>query len=163
MRGVRMSDEGQRPWEQEPTPSYPRQQLLPQEIKPGRNRRPLAIGLVVVLALVVGGGVAYLLLRDDGEASRQAYCSSLRDLTHGGDIMAAVEGANAKTLDHLDEVQQLAPGAVADDWSTLMGIAYDARGGSPDMAQALTAFNALKVIATDAKQNCELDLGLPLI
>ncbi len=158
-----MSEENPRPWERQPEPSYPRQQLLPQEIRPGRSRRSLVIGLVLVLALVVGGGVAYLVMRDDGEGSRQAYCSALRDLTQGGDLMAAVEGANAKTLGQLDKVQQVAPGAVADDWSTLMSIAYEAQGGSPDMAQALTAFNSLRVIATDAKQNCELDLGLPLI
>ncbi len=158
-----MSDENPRPWEQEPEPSYPRQQLLPQEVKPGRSRRPLAIGLAVALVLVAGGGIAYYLMRDDGEDTRPAYCSALRDLTHGGDLMAAVEGADSKTLTQLDTVERLAPGAVSGDWSTLMSIARDAQGGSPDMAQALTAFNALKVIATDAKQNCELDLGLPLI
>jgi len=158
-----MSEENPRPWEQEPEPSYPRQQLLPHEVKPGRSRRPLAIGRVLALVLVVGGGVAYFLTRDDGEATRQAYCRALRDLTRGGDLMAAVEGADSTTLDQLNTVERLAPGAVSDDWSTLMSIADAAKGGSPDMAQALTAFNALKVIATDAKQNCGLDLGLPLI
>ena len=159
----------ERPFEQtpwgapEPPPrQYPRQQLLPQEIKPGRNRTPLYIGLGLAMVLVIGGAVAYLTLRSNGEETRAAYCAALRKLTHNGDLTGAVDGANTSTLDQIKEVRRLAPNAVSDDWSKLWDIAEQAQSGSPDYSQALTAYNALKVIAQDASDKCSLDLNMPL-
>jgi hypothetical protein len=165
-----------RPWEQ-PTgswpgwqdggssqPQYPRQNLLPQEIKPGRNRKPLYIAIAVVIALVIAGGAAYLVLRDDGEGTREAYCAALRDLSDNGDLMSAVEGADARTADKLKAAIDLAPDVVADDWKKLESAVGDAQSGSsPDMSQALTLFASLRAIAQDAKDNCDLELGIPMI
>ena len=105
-----------RPWEQPsgawpgwqdsgqtPPPQYPRQNLLPQEVKPGRNRKPLFIAIAVVIALVIAGGIAFLVLRDDGEDTREAYCAALRDLTGDGDVMSALSDADAGTADKLQD------------------------------------------------------------
>lgn len=45
---------------------YPKQALSDQEVKPGRNRKLIYLGLLVALVLVVGGLIAWQLLRDDG-------------------------------------------------------------------------------------------------
>ena len=121
-----------RPWEQPsgawpgwqdsgqtPPPQYPRQNLLPQEVKPGRNRKPLFITIAVVIALVIAGGIAFLVLRDDGEDTREAYCAALRDLKGDGDLMGGLSGADAATADKLKTAMDLAPNAVADDWKKL--------------------------------------------
>lgn len=142
---------------------YPRQNLLPQEVKPGRSRAPLFIGIAVVLALVIAGGIAYLVLRDDGEDTRAAYCAALRDLTKNGDLVAAVEGANQSTVDDLKAVMDLAPNAVAGAWEKLQQGIESAQSGSPDMSQALSIFGALKSISQDAKNNCDLDLNIPML
>ncbi len=162
---------GPRPWEAGGTPTsplgsgpqYPRQNLLPQEVKPGRNRAPIFIGIGVVLALVVAGAIAYLVLRDDGEGTRAAYCSALRELTNNGDVISAVEGADPRSVDDFKAVVDLAPNAVADDWAKIDKGIRDAQSGSPDMSQALAIFGALRVIAKDAKDNCDLDLGIPML
>ena len=99
-----------RPWEQGGAwesdqaggPQYPRQHLLPQEIKPGRNRKPIFIAIGAALALVVAGGIAYLAFRDDGEGTRAAYCAALKDLTHNGDLASA---ANQPGRDRADRSQ----------------------------------------------------------
>lgn len=162
-------DQGQpRPWEQggewESQPGgqpYPRQHLLPQEIKPGRNRKPMFITIGVVLALVIAGGIAYLALRDNGESNREAYCAALRDLTHNGDLTSAIDSADQSTVDKIQTVMDLAPDSVADSWRTLDRGIKNAQSGSPDMEQALSLFSALKTIAGDAQDNCNLDLNIP--
>jgi hypothetical protein len=165
-----------RPWEQ-PTgtwpgwqdtgtgdaPQYPRQNLLPQEVKPGRNRKPLFIAIAVVIALVIAGGVAYLVLRDDGEDTRAAYCAALRDLTNNGDLTGAFNGADATTADKLKTAMDLAPNAVADDWKKLDDAISSSQSGSPDMSQALTLYASLRAIANDAQTKCHLDLGIPML
>jgi hypothetical protein len=157
-----------RPWEQGGAwenqsggPSYPRQHLLPQEIKPGRNRTPLFIAIGVVLVLVIVGSIGYLALRDNGEDNRDAYCSALRDLTDNGDITSAINDADKATADDIKAVMDLAPDSVAGDWKTIDKGITSIQSGSPDMGQALELFNALKGIASDAQKNCNLDLDIP--
>lgn len=158
-----MSQLGPPPWEPGQQPQYPRQQLSHQEVKPGRSRTPVFIGIAVVLALVIAGSVAFLLLRDDGEDTRAAYCAALRDLTDNGDLTGAVEGAGSATLDDFTAVVDLAPNAVSDDWAKLQTGIERAQSGSPDYSQALSIFTSLKVISVDAKDNCDLDLGIPMM
>lgn len=160
-----------RPWEQggawqnqpDPAPHYPRQNLLPQEIKAGRNRKPAFIAVGAVLALLIAGGIGYLVFRDDGEDTRQAYCAALRDVTNNGDLVGAVNSADPTLLEDLKTLMNLAPNAVADDWKKVDQVVSDAQSGSPDLQQALTAYSALKSIATDAKNNCGLDLNIPML
>ncbi|HEY7045300.1 MAG TPA: hypothetical protein VH419_16640 [Nocardioidaceae bacterium] len=154
---------GQPPWQQGgpggPPRQYPRQHLLPQEVKPHRNRAPLFVGLGVVLVLIVAGVVTYLVLRDSGEDTRQAYCTELRRLTHDGDLAGALQSADASAEQEIKKVAGLAPDAVADDWDALVPfVEKAAQSGTPDWGGALMAFNALKVIAQDAKDNCGIDM-----
>lgn len=160
-----MSGQGPPPWDPDAQPPvhYPRQQLLPQEVKPGRNRKPLFIGIAAALVLVIGAAVAYVVLRDDGEDTRAAYCAALRELTQNGDLESAVSGADASTLKDVQTVRDLAPNAVADDWDTLSDVATQAQSGTPDYSQFLNAFNALRVISKDAENNCDLSLDIPMM
>ena len=113
---------------------------------------------------MVAGGAAYLVLRDDGEDTREAYCAALRDLSNNGDLMSAVDGADAGTADKLKAAIDLAPDAVADDWKKLEKAVEDSQSGSsPDMSQALSLFASLRAIAQDSKDNCDLDLGIPML
>jgi hypothetical protein len=160
-----------RPWEQGGAwdndqgtgPQYPRQHLLPQEIKPGRNRRPVFIAIGAALALVIAGGIAYLVFRDDGEGTRAAYCAALKDLTNNGDLASVARQPSATLLDDLKTVEDLAPKTVADDWKSLDQGIRQAQSGTPDISQALTLYNALRAISLDAKNNCNLDLGIPVL
>ena len=165
-----------RPWEQPsgawpgwqdrgqaPPPQYPRQNLLPQEVKPGRNRKPLFITIAVVIALVIAGGIAFLVLRDDGEDTREAYCAALRDLKGDGDLMGGLSSADAATADKLKTAMDLAPNAVADDWKKLNDAISSSQSGSPDMSEALSLFSSLRAIADDAQSKCDLDLGIPML
>jgi hypothetical protein len=148
------------PW-QPGSPAYPRQRLLPQEIRRRRSRKPVYLGIGLVLVLLLGGAAAYATLRSDGEATRQAYCAALGDLK--GDLVRAVDGTDASTLASLKAVVDLAPSAVAGAWATLQGVIAKARSGSPDFTQAMAAFGALRTISRDAQQNCGLDLQIPMM
>lgn len=119
----------------------------------------------MVLALIVAGGIAYLVLRDDGEDTRAAYCAGLRDLTHNGDLQGAMDGTDQSTMEDLKAVIDLAPNAVSDDWAELEdGIELARSGsGSPDFQRALEMYAALKNIAGDARNNCDLDLDIPML
>ena len=143
-------------------PQYPRQNLLPQQVQPPPSRRPLIIGIAVACAVVLVGVVAFLLVRDDGEDTRAAYCAALRDLTRDGDLVGAASTADASTLNELREVRDLAPPAVADDWKRLESAASSAQSGSPDLGKVIEALGAVKVIARDAEDNCDLKLDIPL-
>ena len=157
-----------RPWEQggewENQPGgqpYPRQHLLPQEIKPGRNRTPMFVAIGVVLALVIAGGIAFLVLRDNGEGTREAYCAALRDLTKNGDLSSAVEQADQSTVDEVRAVMDLAPDAVAGAWKSLDEGVKQLQSGTPDLQQAMALYSALRKIASDARQHCDLQLDVP--
>lgn len=142
-------------------PEYPKQELLPQDVAQGPNRKPLfiALAVVVVLALVAGG--AYLLLRDDGEGSRTAYCDELRTLTKDGDLGAAAEGAGPELSGQLQELVDDAPDKVADDWQTLRKFAESSSGGTPDVASLGNLVEALQAISKDARNNCDPPIDLP--
>jgi hypothetical protein len=143
---------------------YPRQELLPQEVRPGRNRTPVFIAIGVAVALIVAGVGAYFVFRDNGEDTRTAYCAALRNVTKNGDLEAAATGANASTLEDLKAVVDLAPNAVADDWQKLTTFAEDAqKSGGPDFGQAMTAYGALREIASDADSKCSLSLDIPIM
>ncbi len=139
-------------------PQYPRQQLLPQEVQPGRSRLPLFIGLVVMLALVGGGVAAWLLLRDEGEDTRADYCAALKELTNDGDLMGVVASADESTLVQLEEVAELAPGAIDTDWQRLRDLAET---GDFTASTAFAAYAALQSIVQDAENECGMDIPLP--
>lgn len=149
-----------------PTPvaggGYPRQQLLPQDVRRGVNRSRIYLVVAVVLALVVAGGVAFFLLRDKGEDTRAEYCAELRDLTDNGDLSSALSGADQSTLDRFLKIADIAPAAVADDWTRVTSVLQGALDSkTPGLGEALDAFNALRVIAKDAENNCDLTLDIP--
>ena len=166
-----------RPWEQPsgawpgwqdsgqaPHPQYPRQNLLPQEVKPGRNRKPLFITIAVVIALVIAGGIAFLVLRDDGEDTREAYCAALRDLTGDGDLMGGLSGADAATADKLKTAMDLAPERRRRRLEEARRRDLVRRSPArPDMSEALSLFSSLRAIADDAQSKCDLDLGIPML
>lgn len=140
----------------------PRQELTTQEVKPGRNRLPLLIGLVVALVLVVGAATAWYLLRDDGESQRADYCAALKTLTKNGNLDEALASADATTADRLGEVADLAPSTVAGNWSTLMKLVDQGAQTQPDMATALAALGAVRSIVDDANAKCGMSLQLPI-
>jgi hypothetical protein len=144
-----------------PPKSYPQQTLLPQQVQQSRSRRPLVIGLVLVLLLAAGGIVAWQALRDNGESTRAAYCTALRKLTANGDITTALAGADAGTLDQLTRARELAPDVVKDDWASLQSLARSTQTGQVDYASAIRALTSLKAISDDAKSKCALTLDVP--
>ncbi len=159
---------GQPPYSQGPDapqgrPVYPQQELLPQEVKPGRSRLPLVIGLVVVFALIAGGVVTWLLLRNTGEDTRAQYCSALRTLTNNGDVTSAIGSADASTAEVLQQVLDTAPTAVKPDWQTLrdLGNTASTSPDNVDISSALKAYSAYQSIARDARDNCNLTINLP--
>ncbi|MGI8994569.1 MAG: hypothetical protein ACR2FP_09715 [Nocardioidaceae bacterium] len=156
------SGQGQPGWSgQGQGPAYPQQHLLPQEVHRGVNRKPLYLVIAAIVAMVVVAGVAFVLLRDDGEDNRAAYCAELRDITNDGDLGSALSGADASMLDRIRKLPATAPTVVADDWTKVIDAMDSAiNSQSPDPSQLLTAFGALRAISTDAKQNCGLDLQL---
>lgn len=144
-----------------PGSPYPHQHLLPQEVQRGVNRRPLYLVIAAVLALVLVGGVLFVVLRNDGEDNRAQYCAELRDLTNNGDLGSALSGADASTLDRVRKLQDTAPTVVADDWKTIVDtMDTTIKSQSPNPSELLTALGALRAIASDAKQNCGLDIPL---
>jgi hypothetical protein len=148
------------PGEQAPS-AYPQQTLLPHEVKPGKSRKPLVIALVLALVLVVGGVVAWQLLKDNGESTRAAYCSALKSLTNNGDLTTALSGAGASTFGQVNKVVSLAPDAVKSDWTSLQSLATSAQSGNLGYSSALQALSALNAIATDAQSNCSITLNVP--
>ncbi len=142
-------------------PNYPQQTLLPQEVKPGKSRKPLVIALVLALVLVVGGVVAWRLLRDNGESTRAAYCSALKSLTNNGDLTSALSGAGASTFGQVNKVVSLAPDAVKSDWTALQSLATSAQSGNGGYSSALQALSSLQAIANDAQSNCGITMNIP--
>lgn len=141
---------------------YPQQTLSPQQVKPGRNRKPVYIGLLVAAVLIIGGVLAWQLLKDDGEDTRAAYCAALKDVTHDGDLMSAFSAADATSLAKLEDLQQLAPAAVRDDWDTVQSVFESARSsGDVDYGAAVKALTALKAIADDAESECGITMDVP--
>lgn len=136
-----------------------------QEVKPGRNRKPIYLGLLVAVVLIIGGVVAWQLLKDDGEDTRAAYCSALRDLTNNGDLMSALSTADASSLGQLEQVQQLAPNAVREDWDTLQSLVNSAQNepDNIDFSAAVKAMTALRGISSDAESECGITMDVPVL
>lgn len=151
-QGEHLSHSGQAP----PPSGYPQQDLLPQDVKPGRSRKPLVIGLVVALALVAGGITAWLLLRDDGESTREAYCTAVTELAPNDDLIGAISNADTATLDRAKELPGLAPTSVADDWKTIEEMLTSASQSSSQLSptMVLQAYGALQSIIDDSNKNC---------
>lgn len=143
-------------------PVYPQQTLSQQEVKPGRNRKPLYLCLLAAVVLVIGGLVAWQLLKDDGEDTRAAYCAELKDVTHNGDLMSAFSAADGSELNQLDRLHQLAPDAVRDDWDTLQRLFESAQSfGNVDYGAAVKALTAMKAITDDAESECGITMDVP--
>jgi hypothetical protein len=155
-----MADSG----EHEPAPVYPKQDLLPQQVASGSNRKPLIIGIAVVLVLALGGVGAYVLMRDNEDADRAAYCDQLRELTKGGDLSAAMQAFGPELTDELQRLIDAAPDTVADDWQKLHTLFASTNGGEDvDMSRALEAYEAVQTIARDANDECDLPIEIPTV
>ncbi len=142
--------------------AYPQQELTTQEVKPGRSRLPLLIGLGVVLLLVAGGATAWYLLRDDGESRRGDYCAALEQITKDGNLEQALAAAGSDTAAQVSEVADLAPSSVAGDWDTLQKLVDQGAQSQPDVTTALAALGAVRHIVDDANSGCGMSLQLPL-
>lgn len=143
---------------------YPKQELLPQEVRPdlGHRRRRrwlVAAGLVAVVGIVAA--VVLVLTRDD-DSGRAAYCDGLAEVTVDGDLAAALEQADASTLATVEQLAAGAPDAVEDDWDRILDLieALNA-GGDPTISDAVGVFGAYQAIAQDADEHCDLELETP--
>ncbi len=144
----------------EPTP-YPRQELLPQRVAPGRSRLPLAIGAVAIVLALVGGLLAWWLLRDDGEQNRAAYCDAVATITHGGNLQAAASGGPAANRAALARARDLAPSAVRSQWDDLVAIIQGPSNGQLGVATGLRLISDVRSIVADANANCGMHITLP--
>jgi hypothetical protein len=137
---------------------YAQQPLLPQEVHQSRSRTGLyiAIAAAVVLVLVA---VAVLLVVSRGGDDREAYCNKLRDVTHNGDLGAAFQ--EGQTSD-LQDLADLAPSSVSDDWNTLITLINKASdSGEPGMTDIVAALSSVRAIASDAQSECDITIDLP--
>jgi hypothetical protein len=141
-------------------PSYPRQDLLPQQVQPGRSRVPLVVGAVAVVVLVAGVLVALRLAHHSGEQSRAAYCAALRSATHDGDLSQALGAAFSGTLGDLGRVRDLAPSAVRRPWDELLA-AVQQGSSKPSLGEVAQLFIDVRTIAADAESNCGLTIQIP--
>jgi hypothetical protein len=149
---------------QPPQTGYPQQELLPQDVQPGRSRASLVVGLIVVLALIGGGIAAWLLLRDNGESTRAAYCAAIKKAAPGSDLTSAVAGGQGSITEQAKHLADLAPGAVSNDWKTLESFVASAEKSQDnlDVTSALSAIGALKDIIQDSNDNCGTTFKSPL-
>lgn len=149
---------------QPPLSGYPQQELLPQDVQPGRSRAPLIVGLIVVLALVGGGIGAWLLLRDNGESTRAEYCAAIKKAAPGSDLTSAVADGQSSLSEQAKHLADLAPGSVSDDWKTLDDFVASVQKSQNnlDVTSALSAIGALKNIIQDSNDNCGTTFKSPL-
>lgn len=147
-----------------PQGRYPRQDLTEQQVLPGRSGAPRLFGIAGLVVVVLVAVALWFVLDDGGEPDRDAYCEALTDVTDGGDLAGALQTADERTLEDLDDVAALAPDVVADDWETLTEVARDpaavADGG--DLSTVVSVFSAVRGIARDARDACGLELDIPL-
>lgn len=152
----------QPPYGQQPgSTRYSQQQLLPQQVRPGRSRKPLVIGLVVVLALIIGAVVAWAVLRNNGDTNRAAYCSQLKQVTNNGDLLGAASSGTTPTLDQFNKLRQLAPSAVKSQWDDLFAVVRQGPTVAPNPGMALRLLNDFQVISNDANANCGIKITVP--
>ena len=143
----------------QPTP-YPQQELLPQEIKPGRSRLPLLIGAAAVAVILVGALVAWWLLRDDGEQNRAAYCDAVRTLAPGGNLLGSTSGGTP-TPAALSRARDLAPSAVKSEWDDLFALLQGPSAAQIDVLTGVRVLSDLRVIVGDANTKCGMNVQLP--
>jgi hypothetical protein len=145
-------------------PHYPQQELLPQQVLPGRNRLPLVIGAVAVVLALVAGLVAWRLVHDNGEDNRAAYCNALKRLTSADGLSGLTQDVGdggTGVPKAITDLVDLAPGSVSDQWHDLLQLVQSASGGQPDVGQIAQAFTDLQAIIADANSACGLDLQFP--
>ncbi len=160
----RIDDMTQPPNGDDPQPQYPRQELLPQEVKRGRRHLPLIIAtgaLVVLVVLVVSALVMVRAVHDDGAQNRADYCAALRTLTYNGNLAQAAQNAAQHTPDELTRVRDLAPSSVRGSWDDLVSLVADLSDGQPNVGQAASALSDLKAIVDDANNNCGMKIQVP--
>jgi hypothetical protein len=148
---------------QPPATAYPRQELLPHEVRPRKRRVPLVIGLVVTLALVGGGIAAWLLLRDNGDATRAQYCTEITSATRGSDITSILGGGPRAAFAELHKLADLAPTGVAADWKTLTALLESAQKSqsSANFSAVVAAAEALRSIIADSNAHCGTTFKAP--
>jgi hypothetical protein len=144
-------------------PQYPRQDLLPQQVQPGRSRLPLVIAAAALVVALVGALVVWWVVHDDGEQNRAAYCSALRDLTRNGNgsLLQTAGSAGAGVPAALGRLRDLAPSAVENQWDDLVSVVQSMPDGQPDVGQIARALTDLQAIIADADSGCGLKLQFP--
>ena len=146
--------------------SHPRQDLTEQQVLPGRSAAPWLIGIAGLVVVVLATVALWFVLDDRGESDRDLLCGADRRVTDDGDLAGALETADERTLDEVEQVAAVAPDVVADDWETLAEVARDpAASGSDehgDLGTVVSVFTAVQAIARDARDECGLELELPL-
>jgi hypothetical protein len=164
--------EGQRGYGERPPPPYgeaprpapyPRQELLPQQVHPGRSRLPLLIAAIAVVAALVLALVGWRVFHGDGEDTRAAYCAALRKATGAGGLggLASTATTGRVVPKAITDLADLAPQSVRNQWDDLIQLVRSLPGGSPDVGQAARAFTDVQAIIADAKSACGLDLQIP--
>ena len=145
-------------------PGYPHQQLSEQHVQAGHSKRPWVLGIVGLVVAVLVGVALWIVFGPDGEETRAEYCAALRDATDNGDLLGVLGSADEETVAAFREVADLAPDAVAGDWDTLVEIADDPSSVTDGdvLGTAMDAFGAVRSIARDAADECDLDIGIPL-
>lgn len=148
-----------------PAAAYDTQALSEVHAVPRRRRgTAFRATVVLVVVLVVAGAVAaWLLTRPGGEETRAEYCRSLQRLTHDGDLMAAAQALTLADVGEVQHVVDVAPDAVADDWQALQALVRESGlAGDVTADDALDAVGHLQVIRSDAQDECDLELELPM-
>jgi hypothetical protein len=154
----------QPPYGEPPRPApYPRQQLLPQQVQPGRSRLPLLIAAITVVAALVLALVGWRVIHGGGEDTRAAYCAALRRVTGAGGLggLASTATSGRVVPKAITELADLAPQSVRAQWDDLIQLVRSLPGGSPDVGEAARAFTDVQAIIADAKSGCGLDLQIP--
>lgn len=145
-------------------PDYPRQELLPQQVRQRRSRTPWLVAAVVLVVAVVGGVVAWQLTSGGGSGDRAAYCQQVRQLSSGGrgGSLGNLDGAGSadRLLARLESIRAVAPSPVRPAWADLLQVISRTAGGRPSGVDVLGAMNDLQTIVADANRNCGTHIHL---
>ncbi len=142
---------------------YPQQELLPQQVQPGRSRLPLILGAVAVVAALVVALVVWRVVHDDGEDNRAAYCNALKKVTTDGlSGLTQDLGNGAGTVPKaVTQLVALAPDSVRTQWDDLVKLASSGAQGSADVSTFARVITDVQAIIADANSECGLDLRFP--
>lgn len=130
-------------------------------MKPGRSRLPLVIGALALTLVVVGGLLAWWLLRDDGEQNRAAYCAAVEKLTSNGDLIGGSSDGLANAPAAISHLRDLAPTAVRSEWDDLVALVPRLTAGNFDAVTGLRVVTDLRAIVADANAKCGMDIQAP--